>query len=1103
MSHKAPCGAILSSDTDGHQPHGKRAFLAGVLAFALTFMVQMHAPILAGPSDEDLARLVADMSTAEKIGQLHQLAGGRSKALNSRLDETMLARVRRGEVGSFLHVAGAKELTDLQRVAVEESPHNIPLLFAMDVVHGYRTIFPVPLAMASSFDPALLETASRIAAEEAASASLHWTFAPMIDIARDPRWGRIVEGAGADPYLGSVMAAAQVRGFQGKDLSAPGTLLATAKHFGAYGAATAGRDYDSADLSERSLHEIYLPPFYAANAAGAGSFMSAFNDINGVPTTSNKALLRDLLKGAWGFDGLIVSDWNAIAELINHGVAASWPDAAARALEAGVDIDMTSGVYADHLGAALRDNRVSGAALDEAVLRILKVKRDLGLFDDPYRGVDAAQEITAPPADHRRIAREVAEKSIVLLKNDNETLPLREAPAQIAVIGALGDDAASQLGSWRARGDAGDVVTYLDAIRARFPDARINYVAASDTPDGKMMSAVRAAARWADMTFLFLGEHYDLSGEARSRSSIELPGAQNEIASLVFDVADSPVIAIISGGRPLSIEAVAARADAVLATWFLGIEAGPALTAVLTGEAAPGGKLPIAFARTSGQNPVNYDHFNRGRPADANPANDTARFIDVPITPLFPFGHGLSYADFRFSDLSITRPQIGDNGAITASFSIENAGAHFAYETPQLYIRDLLASIARPVKQLRGFQRVGLAPGERAAVSFTLTPEQLGFYDPARGWIVEPGEFEIMIGASSADIRLIGNLTIADDQSLSSSAAAPAPAIASVNRVDKSGPKGPPQSIGMIEKKSDALGAIIDEAAVIEQLASGYRWSEGPLWVADDDALYFNDVPNDRMFRWSERDGIRLFLAPSGGARENSVSMRESGANGMALRPGDEDHLVIADHGARALSTIRLSDGRRDIIVDRFEGKRFNSPNDLAFTKAGGIYFTDPPYGLKDLDASPLKEMSVNGVYYRAPDGTVKRIIDDLSFPNGVALSPDERRLYVANSDPERPIVTAYEIGDGGAVSNPQIIYDGASEVGPGRGLPDGMAIARDGTKFLTGPRGVYILSADDTMLGLIDVGTPVSNVALDDQEAYLYLTASHRLARVRLKTGK
>ena len=1063
------------------------------------FMTAAHA----APSDADLKALVADMSTAEKIGQLHQLAGGRSKSLNSRLDEAMLERVRSGSIGSFLHVAGARELTALQKVAVEESPHKIPLLFAMDVVHGYKTIFPVPLAMAATFDPDAAQTAARIAAIEASSAALNWTFAPMIDIARDPRWGRFVEGAGSDPYLGSVMARAQVRGFQGDDLADPSAILATAKHFGAYGAASGGRDYDSVDISVRTLNEIYLPPFYAANEAGAGSFMTAFNDINGVPTTSNRALVRDLLKDQWGFDGLIVSDWNAVAELINHGVAGDMTTAAALALGAGIDIDMTSGVFSGHLGAALDGDRNLGRALDEAAFRVLKVKRDLGLFDDPYRGVDPAREITEPTAAHREAAREAAEKAIVLLKNQARVLPLGGAPARIAVIGALADDASSQLGSWRARGEADDVETFLTAIREAFPDSRIDYAPAyasaypsdSDEDDARMMAEARNAARRADVTLLFLGEHYDLSGEARSRSTIDLPGNQAALAGSVFDAAGGPVIAIISGGRPLNLEPVATRADAILATWFLGLEAGPALTNILTGKTAPGGKLPVSFPRSTGQIPKTYDHFSRGRPADANVRNDTARFMDLPITPLYPFGHGLSYAPFELSGLTLSADTIGKSDTARISFTIENNGDRFAYETPQLYIRDRLASMARPVRQLRGFERIGLEPGERADVTFTLSTNQLAFFDPARGWIAEAGDFEILVGTSSADIRLTGALTLSDDATFT----APAPAIETDVTVAKAEP-APAASLGTVEKLSDALDAIVADDAFIEQLGSGYLWSEGPVWVAGENALFFNDVPSNRMFRWREGEGVSLFLSPSGGARESAVLMRESGANGMAhAEVFGTDHLVIADHGSRAIATIRLEDGKREILAGEHEGKRFNSPNDLAITGAGGIFFTDPPYGLKDLNASPLKEMDVNGVYYRAPDGTVTRLIEDLSFPNGVALSPDETELYVANSDPERPIVRAYKIGDGPTLSEPVVIFDGADEVGPGRGLPDGMAIMSSGVKFLTGPRGVYILSADNERLGVIDVGTPVSNVALDDAERYLYMTASGRLARVRL----
>ena len=1066
-------------------------------AFLLSFTTSFNSA-LAAPTDAELRAMIDSMSVEEKLGQLNQVAGGRSKNLNSRIDDAMLERVRKGEIGSLLHVAGAKELTALQKVAVEESVNNVPLLFAMDVVHGYKTIFPAPIGIAASFDPEIAKKAARVAAIEATSAGLNWTFAPMIDIARDPRWGRIVEGAGSDPYLGSVMAVAQVDGFQGTDLSSPSSILATSKHFGAYGAASAGRDYDSADLSERTLHEIYLPPFYAATKAGSGSFMTAFNDINGVPTTANKNLIEGLLREAWAFDGLIVSDWNAIAELINHGVAGSMTDAGALALKAGVDVDMTSQVYFSALADRVRSDSELESALDRSVLRVLNTKRRLGLFDDPYRAIEIAAETTSPSPANREIAKEVAQKSVVLLKNDNNTLPITNSPRRIAVIGELAEDKLSQLASWRARGESKDVVSFLEGIQTAFPKSNIQYVPIAPARDSA--NAVRKAeqaARRADLVLLFLGEDFDLSGEARSRSSIELPDGQLALAQAVM-ATDTPVVSIISGGRPLAIEEIVEGSQSVMVTWFLGVEAGPALAAVLKGEAAPGGKLPISYPRRTGQIPKTYDHFNRGRPADPNLDADTARFIDVPITPLLPFGHGLSYSDFHFSDLNLSQKAVAPKGSLIIRFTLTNAGDRYAEETPQLYIRDKLASMARPVKQLRGVQRVGLEPGQSAEIEFVLTTNQFAFFDADGNWVTESGAFEIMIGASSSDIRLIKDISLTGSERFRT----PAPAILTKGKVTLKEAAAPEGAIGSLRAISPDFNDIVPLGANLEILASGFRWSEGPVWVEAQEALFFNDVPNNRMFRWSEKDGIQLFMSPSGGGREFSVSMREPGANGMIVSPFDDGELVIADHGARAVTSINLESRRRKTISDEFEGQRFNSPNDIAPMLSGDLFFTDPPYGLKGLNAAPEKELEENGVYFLPKGGEPRQVVNDLSFPNGVALSADQKRLFVSNSDPNNPVVMEYTIGNDGALSSPAVFFDATPFLDKGHGLPDGMTIASNGTAFVTGPEGVYVFSADGTLLGVIKTGAAVSNCTLDEAEEYLYLTSSSQLIRLKITIG-
>ncbi|HSF13713.1 MAG TPA: beta-glucosidase BglX [Erythrobacter sp.] len=702
----------------------------------------------------DIAGLLARMTVQEKIGQLVQRMGGRSKALNSRLGPDELARVRRGEVGSYLHVAGADPLRELQRVAVEESRLGIPLLFAADVVHGYRTIFPVPLAMAASWDPEAARTHAEIAAREASAGGLHWTFAPMVDIARDPRWGRIVEGAGEDGYLGSRMAAAQVRGFQGDSLAAHDTIIAGTKHFGAYGAAEGGRDYAGGEIGERALREVYLPPFRAAAEAGTASYMTAFNAIDGVPTTGNAALLRRLLRDEWGWDGLLLSDWRAIEELMAHGVAKDRAQAAALALKASVDMDMVADVYADDLEAAITTDPALAALLDQAVLRILAVKRDLGLFDDPYKYHDAAREaaVTLAPG-HRTAAREVAERSIVLLKNEGGALPLARDAGRIALVGALADDALSQLGSWRARGQVEDVVTLRAALEAAHP--QVTYVRGADSrsDDAIGIDAAVTAAADADIVVLALGEDYDWSGEARSRSSLELPGRQLELFEALA-ATGKPIVVVLMGGRPLAIPEIADKADAVLGTWLLGIEAGPAIVNTLFGSTNPGGKLPASFPRTTGQVPVNYDHLPSGRPADPDLTKDTARFMDLPITPLYAFGHGLSYTSFAYGEVTLSTSQMSAaGGTVTVTVPVTNTGGRPGDEVVQLYMRDPVASVSRPVKQLRGFARVTLQPGETRAVSFTLSADQFALWSHDREWLIEPGVIELMVGSASDDIR--------------------------------------------------------------------------------------------------------------------------------------------------------------------------------------------------------------------------------------------------------------------------------------------------------------------------------------------------------------
>jgi beta-glucosidase len=725
--------------------------------------------------------LISQMTTEEKLGQLNQAAGGRSKALNSRLTPEELDKVRRGEVGSYLHVAGAEELGELQRVAVEESRLGIPLLFAMDVVHGYRTIFPVPIAIAATWDPEDWKSAARISADEASASGLHWTFAPMIDVSRDPRWGRIVEGAGADPYLGSRMAVAQIEGYQGEDLSSPGTLLATAKHFGVYGAPLGGRDYGTADISERSTMETYLPPFYAAAKAGAGSMMTAFNDIAGVPTTANEALVDGLLRDEWAFDGMIVSDWNAVAELINHGIAEDRETAGVLALKAGVDMDMTSGAMPRDIKSAVLSDPCSMADLDRAVAHILTAKERLGLFDNPMAYHDGEREAASllTPA-HRAEARRIANRSIVLLKNDDATLPLSHGLQSIAVIGALADDPMTQLGSWRGRGEPQDVISFLDGIRSHAPEgSSITYVAgaspASDDLSG-IEDAVNAAES-ADHVLLVIGEDYDLSGEARSRSDLQLPASQIALADAVLNTT-TPVTIVLVTGRALEIEDIAERADALLNAWMLGVEGGNALADILWGDVSPAGRLPISFPRRSGAVPYTYSEYPSGRPADPDLSKDSNRYHDLPVTPLFPFGFGLSYSSFEYGSLSTESGKVAPDEPILLSVSVTNSGDVIADEVVQLYMRDPFASVARPKRELRGFKRISLEPKETKRLTFTLHPAQAAIWNKDKGWLIEAGRLDFMIGASSDDIRGMISVTIGEE------AIALTPAAAIETRVD-------------------------------------------------------------------------------------------------------------------------------------------------------------------------------------------------------------------------------------------------------------------------------------------------------------------------------
>ncbi len=715
--------------------------------------------------DSLIEALLARMTLEEKLGQLTLYNGGLAQTGPVVMTADPDA-VRRGRVGAVMNLFGAEATCALQRQAVEESRLGIPLLFALDVIHGFRTIFPVPLAEAATFDPQLAEQTARVAALEASAAGLHWTFAPMVDIARDARWGRIVEGSGEDPYLGSLMAAARVRGFQGKDLREPSTIMACAKHFVAYGGAEGGRDYNTVDLSERTLREVYLPPFEAAVRAGALSVMSAFNEIGGIPASADRRLLTDVLRGEWGFEGLVVSDYTAIWELLFHGIAADSAEAGRKALVAGVDMDMVSGIYVHKLAEEVRSGRLPEAVVDEAVRRVLRVKYRLGLFEDPYRYCrDPERERRLLlAAEHRRLAREVATKAIVLLKNEGNLLPLADTLRTLAVIGALATDSASVLGPWAATGRPGEAVTILEGLRAALPQTRVLYapgypeappggfqeiVATALSPDTSRFAEAVAVAAQADVVLLVLGEHRELSGEAASRASVALPGAQEALAQRIL-ATGKPVVVVLMNGRPLAIPYLAEAAPAILETWFLGSEMGNAVADVLLGRASPGGRLPVSFPRATGQEPLYYNHKPTGRPPRAE-EKYTSKYLDVHWSPLYPFGYGLTYTTFAYRNLHLSSSRLGLQDTLRLTVEVTNTGTRSGEEVVQLYVRDEAASVTRPVRELKGFQRVALAPGETKTVTFELPVEALRFWGLENRWVVEPGWFTLQVGPSSAE----------------------------------------------------------------------------------------------------------------------------------------------------------------------------------------------------------------------------------------------------------------------------------------------------------------------------------------------------------------
>ena len=699
--------------------------------------------------DRKVDSLLALMTEEEKLGQLNQLSGLGGNELSDERKQLL----KKGMIGSFLNVIGAEATRQVQQVAVQESRLGIPLIFALDVIHGFRTTFPIPLAQACTWDPGAVEQAERIAALEASASGIHWTFAPMVDVARDPRWGRIAEGSGEDTYLGAVMAAARVRGFQGSDLRASEALLSCVKHFAAYGGAEAGRDYNTVDMSERTLREIYLPPFKAAIEAGAGSLMTSFNEIAGIPSTANRWLMTDLLRHEWNFTGLVVSDWTAIAELIPHGVAASRSEAGKLALAAGVDMDMEARIYENELLAMAQEKKVSETLIDRAVRRVLRTKFKLGLFENPYRNCDPAREKQVVLSKtHVDFARQVAHKSMVLLKNEKNLLPLSKQIKTIAVLGPLAEDKSAPLGPWAAVGKPEEVVTVLQGFKNKAgAQTKILYARGCGVNDSSAAGFAEAKrlAQQADAVILAVGEDASMSGEAASRSRLDLPGVQDEFVQAIC-ATGKPVIMLLMSGRPLVLSWAAEHVSAIVETWFLGIQHGNAVADVVFGEVNPSGKLAVTFPRALGQIPIYYNHKNTGRPvADQK---YTSKYLDVPNTPLYPFGYGLSYTTFEYGNLRLSADKIKANDSLRVSVEVKNAGKIKGDEVVQLYLQDEAASVTRPLKELKGFLRLTLNAGETKTVEFVVQPDHLAFYNLAMKRVVEPGAFKVFVGTNSAEV---------------------------------------------------------------------------------------------------------------------------------------------------------------------------------------------------------------------------------------------------------------------------------------------------------------------------------------------------------------